>query len=228
MMAQVSAERGGSVVNMAQGRDGAAGLRNREGAPGGAEGLTARGSSPASAVDGTGSDSASGGGRLSPEALRAWSAFLQAHAVLTRRLEAELAGSTGLSLAHYDVLVQLARADQRRLRMHELADRVLLSRSGISRLVDRLEADGLVSRGSCASDARGSFAVLTDRGLERLRDATPTHFAGICRHFVERFEPAELDQLASLLGRVAPASDVAPAADVPATPLGAPPPDRAA
>ncbi len=167
---------------------------------------------PDEPTTGGGSDDA--GGRLAPEALRAWAAFLQAHAILTRRLEAELAGSTGLSLAHYDVLVQLARADQRRLRMHELADRVLLSRSGISRLVDRLEADGLVSRGSCQSDARGAFAVLTDRGLERLRGATPTHFAGICRHFVERFEPAELDQLASLLGRIGPSSDEASRRDI--------------
>ena len=156
---------------------------------------------PASRRDGA---SAIGGpgDSLSPEAFRAWYAFLQAHAVLTRRLESELAASTGMSLAHYDVLVQLSRADRHRLRMHELADRVLLSRSGISRLVDRLEADGLVSRGSCPSDARGSFAVLTERGIERLRGARPTHLAGVCRHFVERFEPAELDQLASLLGRV--------------------------
>ena len=90
--------------------------------------------------------------------LRAWVAFLQAHAVVTRRLEAELHAERDLSLAEYDALVQLAVADDRRLRMSELAERVVLSRSGVSRLVDRLEGDGLVARRACPTDARGSWA----------------------------------------------------------------------
>ncbi len=86
------------------------------------------------------------GSHLSEGELRVWRTYLQAHALLLRWLEADLVGQTGISLAHYDVLVQLALADDHRLRMHELADRVMLSRSGITRVVDRLEADGLVER----------------------------------------------------------------------------------
>jgi DNA-binding MarR family transcriptional regulator len=116
--------------------------------------------------------------------LRAWIAFLRAHAVVTRRLDAELHAERGLSLADYDTLVQLAIADDRRLRMSELADRVVLSRSGVSRLVDRLEADGLVARRACPTDARGSWAELTPAGLDRLRDAAPVHLRGIDAHFL--------------------------------------------
>ncbi len=140
---------------------------------------------------------------LGPEEMRAWRAFLEAHAVVTRRLEAELAAQVDLPLAHYDVLVQLAYAPERRLRMHELAERVLLSRSGVTRLVDRLEAEGLVRRATCASDARGAFAALTDSGLARLRSATPVHLGGVRRHFADLLSPAELDQLATLLTRLA-------------------------
>ena len=147
---------------------------------------------------------ATGGERsLEPGELRAWHAFLEAHAVVTRRLEAELAAQANLPLAHYDVLVQLAFAPEGRLRMHELAARVLLSRSGVTRLVDRLESEGLVRRATCASDARGAFASLTDAGLARLRDATPVHLDGVRRHFADLLRPAEIDQLATLLERLA-------------------------
>jgi DNA-binding MarR family transcriptional regulator len=142
---------------------------------------------------------------LTDDELRAWRAFLQAHAWITRRLESELAACAGLSLAHYDVLVQLAHADGGRLRMHELADRVLLSRSGVSRVVDRLQAEGYVSRSSCPSDARGAFAVITAAGLERLRGATPAHLDGVRRHFVEALGPGELSAVAELMGRLAAA-----------------------
>jgi DNA-binding MarR family transcriptional regulator len=151
---------------------------------------------------------------LSDAGLRAWRGFLQAHAMLLRRLEAELSAGTGMSLAHYDVLVQLSFAEGRRLRMHELANRVLLSRSGITRVVDRLEEDGLVARMACPSDARGAFAVLTDAGLDRLREATPVHLDGVRRRFVEPFAEDELAELSVLLGRLAaaqvPASAAAP------------------
>lgn len=116
--------------------------------------------------------------------LRAWVAFLQAHAAVTRRLEAELHAERGLSLADYDALVQLAVADDRRLRMSELADRVVLSRSGVSRLVDRLEAQGLVARRACPTDARGSWAEMTPTGLETLREAAPIHLRGVDAHFL--------------------------------------------
>ena len=146
---------------------------------------------------------ATGQRALEPGEMRAWHAFLEAHSVVTRRLEAELASQANLPLAHYDVLVQLALAAEGRLRMHELAERVLLSRSGVTRLVDRLEAEGLVRRATCASDARGAFAALTDAGLARLRGATPVHLDGVRRHFAGLLRPAELDQLAALLERLA-------------------------
>ena len=146
---------------------------------------------------------ATGDRSLEPGEMRAWHAFLEAHAVVTRRLEAELAAQTNLPLAHYDVLVQLALAPEGRLRMHELAERVLLSRSGVTRLVDRLEAEGLVRRATCASDARGAFAALSDAGMARLRDATPFHLDGVRRHFTDLLRPAELEQLAALLERLA-------------------------
>ncbi|MER3418594.1 MAG: MarR family transcriptional regulator, partial [Chloroflexota bacterium] len=99
--------------------------------------------------------------------LGAWRAFLEAHARLARRLDDELRAGHGISLAEYDALLQLARAPGRRLRMNQLADRVILSRSGITRLVDRLVAAGLVERTTCSTDARGAEAVLTEAGVER-------------------------------------------------------------
>jgi DNA-binding MarR family transcriptional regulator len=127
--------------------------------------------------------------------LRAWIAFLQAHAAVTRRLEAELHAERGLSLADYDALVQLAIADDRRLRMSELADRVVLSRSGVSRLVDRLVAQGLVERRACPTDARGSWAVLTPEGLDRLREAAPVHLRGVDAHFLAPLSDADREAI---------------------------------
>src|SRR4051794_19257333 len=115
--------------------------------------------------------------------MHAWRSFLTAHARVLRSLEAELVAEQGLSLVSYDVLVQLAEAPGRRLRMAELADRVLLSRSGVTRLVDRLERAGLVARQRVMADGRGVIAELTECGLERLRTASGTHLAGVVRHF---------------------------------------------
>src|SRR5919197_2221970 len=115
--------------------------------------------------------------------LQAWRTFLTAHARVLRNLEAELLTDQRLSLVSYDVLVQLAEAPGRCLRMAELADRVLLSRSGVTRLVDRLERAGLVTRQRVAADGRGVIAELTTEGLDRLRAASRTHLAGIARHF---------------------------------------------
>jgi DNA-binding MarR family transcriptional regulator len=141
---------------------------------------------------------------LGPDELRAWRAFLARHALVARRLEADLMATSGLPLAEYDVLFQLALADGRRLRMNELADRVLLSRAGITRLVDRLTADGLVGRLKCASDARGYYAVLTPGGLARLLDATPGHLSAVRRFFLDSFTTSELAALADLLERGLP------------------------
>jgi DNA-binding MarR family transcriptional regulator len=134
--------------------------------------------------------------------LAAWRLFLRAQAHLSRVLEAELLAEHGLPLASYDVLVQLAEAPGRRLRMTELADRVLLSRSGLTRLVDRLEKDGLVERQACPGDARGTHAVLTEAGLTRLRSASPTHLRGISEHVTEVLSPDELDQLGRLMTKL--------------------------
>jgi DNA-binding MarR family transcriptional regulator len=141
---------------------------------------------------------------LSRTELDVWRSFLRAHAHLTRVLETELLAAQRLSLASYDVLVQLSEAPDRRLRMTELADAVLLSRSGVTRLVDRLERSGLVSRARVDSDGRGVVAVLTQLGFDRLRAATGSHLSGVARHFVGPVDSAELvafgrtcDQLAN-------------------------------
>jgi len=135
--------------------------------------------------------------------LRAWRAFLEAHARVTRRLDDELRAAHGLSLAEYDALLQLARSPERKLRMNQLADRMVLSRSGITRLIDRLSTAGLVERAHCESDARGAEAVLTEQGLERLRAASTTHLRGVETHFVAIVSSSDLDALARALGEVA-------------------------
>ncbi|MQA10437.1 MAG: MarR family transcriptional regulator [Pseudonocardiaceae bacterium] len=135
--------------------------------------------------------------------IEVWRSFLRAHATITRRLEAELLAEQQLSLASYDVLVQLAEAPGRRLRMTELADNVLLSRSGVTRLVDRLASAGLVARERFDADGRGVVAVLTTAGLDRLRVASRTHLAGVVRHFVERLDESALEQLGSICTRLA-------------------------
>jgi DNA-binding MarR family transcriptional regulator len=136
-------------------------------------------------------DSATGR-RLSADELAVWRTFLRAHARVSRALEAELLAGQGLSLAAYDVLVQLAEAPERRLRMTELADAVLLSRSGVTRLVDRMEKDGLVSRARVDTDGRGVVAVLTQPGYDRLKAASGTHLGGVARHFTQVIEGDDL------------------------------------
>jgi DNA-binding MarR family transcriptional regulator len=142
------------------------------------------------------------GPRADDPRLRAWIAFLRAYAAVTRRLEAELHAERDLGLAEYDALVQLALADRRRLRMSELAERVLLSRSGVSRLVDRLEATGLVARAACAEDARVSWATLTDAGFARLGAASPVHLRGVETHFLAQIPEDDRDALVRALEAV--------------------------
>lgn len=125
--------------------------------------------------------------------LGAWRSFIHAHARLLRRLDEELQAAHGLSLAEYDALLQLASAPGRRLRMSVLAERVLLSRSGITRLVDRLVASGAVERSACVTDARGAEAALTERGLTRLRAASSTHLDGVQRYFLGLVPDADRD-----------------------------------
>jgi DNA-binding MarR family transcriptional regulator len=119
-----------------------------------------------------------------------------------RRLEAELQAEQDLALTDYDVLVQLAQADERRLRMSELADRLMLSRSGATRLVDRLVAAGLVERVTCDDDRRGQWASLTDAGHDRLRRASPTHLRGVGEHFLDRLSADELQGLGRIFTRL--------------------------
>jgi DNA-binding MarR family transcriptional regulator len=145
--------------------------------------------------------------RASDWRIGVWRTFLRAHAHAIRELERELPAETGTPLGWYDVLLQLAEAPQRRLRMAELADRVLLSRSGLTRLIDRLQAEGLVRREPSPDDARGTFTVLTAEGMARLRAAAPVHLAGIRKHWLAHFSDAELRELGVLLGRVADAGD---------------------
>jgi DNA-binding MarR family transcriptional regulator len=151
-------------------------------------------------------------GRLTEEQVTAWRGFLQAHAVLTRKLEADLLAEHQLPLASYDVLVQLVEAPDRRLRMTELAQRVLISRSGLTRLVDRLEREGLVRREACDDDARGLFAVLTEAGFQRLRRASPTHLRGVATYAINRLDDAQVAALSDICARLLSGNGVVPAA----------------
>lgn len=136
--------------------------------------------------------------------LTSWRSFLRAHAGITKLLEGELEDEQKLSLAAYDVLVQLSEAPGHRLRMTELADAVLLSRSGVTRLVDRLERAGLVARAKVADDGRGVTARLTEAGYERLRVAATTHLRGISRHFADRLDDDELAHLERITRKLIP------------------------
>jgi DNA-binding MarR family transcriptional regulator len=157
----------------------------------------------------------SGGGRLEETELGAWRGFLRAHAALVRDLDAELQSAHGLSLSSYEVLLLLAGARERSLRMSELAKATLITLGGVTRLVDRLEREGLVTRERCASDARGILAVLTAAGLERLREAGPTHRAGIRRRFLAHLTVAQQEELARIWGAIVP-DGATPAAQGPA------------
>ncbi len=136
--------------------------------------------------------------------LRAWRGLLRAHALLVKRLDAELEATHGLPLTSYEVLLHLSHADTGKMRMCDVAESVLLSRSGLTRLVDRLERDGYVERVSCPDDARGAYARLTDAGRAKVEAAATTHLEGIRAHFLAHFSPTELSLLAEAWERVAP------------------------
>lgn len=145
---------------------------------------------------------------LEPAELAAWRGMLRVHAALVKTLDAELVRAHDLPLISYEVLIALDAAPGRRRRMAELADSVLLSRSGTTRLVDRLTRDGLIAREQCEDDGRGSFAVLTERGAELLGQARATHLEGVRAGFLRHFREDELRTLASAWERVLPGSAI--------------------
>ena len=142
--------------------------------------------------------------KLNPDELAAWRGFLRVHAATVRALDEELRRVHGLPLTSYEVLLHLEDAPGRQLRMSELAASLLLSQSGATRLVDRLERDGLVRRERCEEDARGWFAVLTDAGRRRLREARQTHLAGVRRLFLDPLGDREREHLAAAWERLLP------------------------
>jgi DNA-binding MarR family transcriptional regulator len=133
--------------------------------------------------------------------LEAWASLLRAHATLMRRLEADLADATGLALADFDVLAQLAQAGGE-LRMAELADRALISRSGMTRRVARLVDEGLVRRANAGSDRRGVVVALTNAGVARLAETAPVHLRAVSEMFVAQLDEQELAVLKSALDKV--------------------------
>jgi DNA-binding MarR family transcriptional regulator len=141
---------------------------------------------------------------LSEQELRAWYGLKRAHASLAKRLDLELEHAHGLQLSSYEVLHHLMQTDQARMRMCDLAQRAQLSRSGLTRLVDRLERDGLLHRCSCDHDARGAYACLTEEGQRRLCAARATHRAVVREQFLSRFSARELSALAEMWERIAP------------------------
>src|SRR6201985_2825573 len=145
---------------------------------------------------------------LPVDELGAWRGFLRVHAALVKELDAELASAHKLPLSSYEVLINLEAAPGRKRRMAELADSVLLSRSGMTRLVDRLERDGLLVRDHCTDDGRGCFAVLTAKGLEAVAEARRTHLSGVRERFLSQFNDEELRVLAGYWERVVPGASV--------------------
>src|SRR6266487_5223745 len=133
--------------------------------------------------------------------LEAWRSLLRAHATLMRRLDTDLERETGLPLADFDVLAQLA-AGHGELRMTELADRALISRSGMSRRVARLVDEGLVRRAKADTDGRGIVVAITDRGIARLAETAPVHLRGVSKLFVEQLDDQELALLERALNKV--------------------------
>lgn len=140
--------------------------------------------------------------QLEGASLEAWRAYLQSHATILRALDAELLAEQGLTSRDYEVMLYLSHAPDRRLPMSALATRTMLTRSGITRLVDGLVSSGFVARVSCQEDARISYAQLTDLGYQKLREAGCAHVASIRRMFLERFSGEEIAHLAELLGRL--------------------------
>lgn len=140
--------------------------------------------------------------KIDERRLAAWRAFLNTHAAVIDLIERELAEADLLPLSSYDVLIELAEAPGQRLRMHELAEAVVLSRSGLTRLVDRLEREGLLARERADTDRRGAYAVLTPAGSQAIRRTWPTYARGIIRHFTAHLSDDETRTLTETLERI--------------------------
>jgi DNA-binding MarR family transcriptional regulator len=141
---------------------------------------------------------------MSEGEMEAWRGLLRAHSSLAKRLDSALEGSHGLPLRAFEVLHYLAEAPNGRTRMCDLAEEAHLSRSGLTRLVDRLEREGLATRCSCEHDARGAYACLTEAGRERLDGARGTHLGVVREHFLSRFSERELTALTEMWNRIEP------------------------
>jgi DNA-binding MarR family transcriptional regulator len=139
---------------------------------------------------------------LTNQGLHAWARYIRGHAALTRELNAELVQQHGLTLNDYEVLLRLSHAEHRAMRRVDLAREVLLTASGITRLLDGLERAGWVCKKSCDSDARVTYAELTDAGYEKLSEAADFHLEGVRRAFAAHYTDEELETLADLLSRL--------------------------
>lgn len=142
--------------------------------------------------------------QLDARELGAWRGLLRVHAAMVKALDAELEAAHDLPLSSYEVLRAVADAPEGRMRMCDLADHVLLSRSGLTRLIDRLAREGLLCRARCSSDARGAYACLTAAGREKIEAARGTHLAGVREHFLDQLDEADLEHLAAAWERVLP------------------------
>jgi len=140
---------------------------------------------------------------LTEKELAAWRALLRSHGLVSNKLDEELAAEAGITLADYEVLVFLSEAPERRLRMSELANSVLLSRSGLTRRIDGLVQRGWVDRQPCPGDRRAVHAVLTDAGLERLREVAPIHLRGVREHVISHLTAEDLEAMARILTKIA-------------------------
>jgi MarR family transcriptional regulator, 2-MHQ and catechol-resistance regulon repressor len=154
--------------------------------------------------------------QLTPEtsgSVNALGHLIGAHAALTRQLSAQLAEQHGLTMSEYEVLLLLSRERDRAMRRIDVSRQVRLSPSGVTRMLDRLEATGLVEKGSCENDARVTYAVLTNAGMEKLRECAPDHFTAIERLIGGRLTDEEIQSLSTLLGRLSDADDGCTAGD---------------
>lgn len=147
--------------------------------------------------------------------LLAWVRLLKAHAALTRLFNRELTADHGLTVNDYEVLLLLSQADDSRMRRVDLANQVRLTASGMTRLLGGLQAAGYVEKAECISDARVTYAVLTDSGLGKLKQASKSHVAAVQALFQERYTKQELRTLAELLGRLPGAAEADPEACIP-------------
>jgi DNA-binding MarR family transcriptional regulator len=162
--------------------------------------MTATESTPSKPLEGTATAAPQAGETrwLDAHEQQAWRAFLQSHVLLFAQLESELAGTAGVPMAYYEIMVQLSEAPDRQLRMSDLAAFSNQSRSRLSHAVARLEDLGWVERQACPTDRRGSYAVLTDQGFAALEATAPTHVTGVRVHLFDRLTPEQVDQMKAI------------------------------